>query len=351
MNASLNAGLQFLKANFTSARSPFRAHMAVTYRCNSRCRTCNVWKATKSDKLTADEMSTADYQAFFRANPQISCLSLTGGEPFLREDLVEIIRSAALNVRGLYAVNITTNGLLTDRVVSALHDLLQLDIPKIYLVVSIDGTPSLHDAIRGVDDGFVRSTETLRRLLPLRGDRFDAYAGMTVSPINLGQVEATMHALERQVPGLDVGAFSATMAHRSSHYYMNPDMDLAFQPEAIEEIGRFFSRHRIRSSRSRMERIYRRYSVRYAKTGQCPIRCRAADISSFIDPRGFVYPCHIDSECLGSLREHDFSLRTMADTTIWKRTRKRIASGTCRQCWTPCGAMDSLVSQLWRLIY
>jgi MoaA/NifB/PqqE/SkfB family radical SAM enzyme len=252
-------------------------------------------------------------------------------------------------VRGLYAVNIMINGLLTDRVVGAVQELLPLRIPKIYLVVSIDGPPALHDEIRGVEGAYRRSAETLSRLLPLRCRRFDAYAGMTVSPFNLGQVESTLTALRGHVPGLNPDAFNATMAHRSSHYYMNSGMELSFQPEAVAEIDRFFSRLRVRSSRSRMERIYRRHSTRYAATGRCPIRCRAADISAFIDPSGRVYPCHIDSECLGSLREHGFSLRAMAQEPLWKRTRERIASGNCSQCWTPCGAMDSLLSQLWRL--
>ena len=54
-------------------------------RCNCRCVMCDIWKRGAGDELTRDE-----YEKFFRANPDFTWLTFSGGEPFLRKDIVEL---------------------------------------------------------------------------------------------------------------------------------------------------------------------------------------------------------------------------------------------------------------------
>ncbi|MCP4534768.1 MAG: radical SAM protein, partial [Delftia sp.] len=61
--------------------------LSLTYRCNSRCATCNVWKR-EADELTLDE-----WERVLRSLGHTPYwITVSGGEPLLRPDAVEIIR-------------------------------------------------------------------------------------------------------------------------------------------------------------------------------------------------------------------------------------------------------------------
>src|SRR5579883_2966924 len=86
----------------------------VTSRCNSLCRTCFYFdKLNSRDDLTFDEIATIAATA-----PPFRKLWLSGGEPFLRERLAEIV--ALFTKRGVRNVNLPTNGLLPDKIFAAM---------------------------------------------------------------------------------------------------------------------------------------------------------------------------------------------------------------------------------------
>jgi len=69
------------------------ANLAITYRCDSRCTTCNIWKIQNHQK---DELTLGEIDSFFKENREflkdVESIQITGGEPYLREDLTEIIK-------------------------------------------------------------------------------------------------------------------------------------------------------------------------------------------------------------------------------------------------------------------
>jgi Fe-coproporphyrin III synthase len=343
----LRAGWQLVRANLARLPRPVRVNLAVTHRCQSRCQTCFVWKADPEPELSLD-----DYRRLFEANRHLCVLTVTGGEPFLREDLVDILAAAAERCPGLYYVHITTNGLATERVVQGVGELLSAGLNRLVVVVSLDGPREIHDRIRGGEGFFDRSVETYRGLRAFVGSGapFELYAGMTVSHLNLGALDALYQAMRQRIPGFEARELNANLAHRSAHYYRNTQMDLSFQPEAAEEVFAFFEEHLSERDLSRnwLERCYHRYALEFARTGRCPIRCRAADISVHLDPTGLVYPCHVDSNPIGWLQDHGFSLGALATSPAYREAQRRVRAGECSQCWTPCGAYDSLLGQLWR---
>src|SRR5581483_6942192 len=119
----------------------------VTARCNARCSMCFYWEeieqATQEHELTLDEI-----RRVARSLPKITYLSLSGGEPYLREDLVEIVQ-AIVDTADPVFVSIPTNGAFPDRVARAV-DVLSLRNPRTNFDVhlSLDGPPEVHDRIR-----------------------------------------------------------------------------------------------------------------------------------------------------------------------------------------------------------
>ena len=126
----------------------------VTAKCNSKCRTCFYASETKkTDDLTFDEIRRLSETA-----PRFDKLWLSGGEPFLREDLAEIIALFHRN-NGISVINLPTNGLLEDRVDHVVGRLLS-SCPEmnIHLNFSLDGLGETHDRVRGVKDNFKKKT-------------------------------------------------------------------------------------------------------------------------------------------------------------------------------------------------
>src|SRR6476646_633595 len=75
-----------LHANVARPRYPWKVNLALTYWCQYRCQTCNIWRRKPTDELTTDEVL-----ALVRENPHVSWLDLTGGEIFLRDDIGDIL--------------------------------------------------------------------------------------------------------------------------------------------------------------------------------------------------------------------------------------------------------------------
>ena len=76
---------------------PFYVELLVSAKCNSRCVMCNVWKLAKKNPEVLDyELSTSEIKNLLRELSEIGTkrVFISGGEPLLREDIVEIIEYA-----------------------------------------------------------------------------------------------------------------------------------------------------------------------------------------------------------------------------------------------------------------
>ena len=149
---------------FHYARGVFRpkslesVFLFVTSTCNSLCRTCFYWdELNKGHDLTFDQL-----QRISQTAPAFHKLWISGGEPFLRKDLAEVIELFYVN-NGMRHVNLPTNGLLPTKMESVVSHLLERcpDL-VIDLNFSLDGLANTHDAIRGVPNNFVKTLATIR---------------------------------------------------------------------------------------------------------------------------------------------------------------------------------------------
>jgi MoaA/NifB/PqqE/SkfB family radical SAM enzyme len=143
---------------------PFRIQIDVTDRCNFRCATCSKWKTTDaSGELTADQWAEA--LRSLRGMTLLKEVAISGGEPFLRKDLLDIVGAAKRE--GLFVV-VISNGWLLDG--EALERLGRLGVNR--LMVSLNSLRAeVHDASRKAPG----SDERLMRLV-------DAWGGLQVRP-------------------------------------------------------------------------------------------------------------------------------------------------------------------------
>src|SRR5512139_2332860 len=88
LKRSAHLGMALLRATAHRPSAPLKVNWCLTYWCQYRCKTCNIWQRKPADELTTDEAL-----GFIRQNPHVTWADLTGGEIFLRPDIAELLEA------------------------------------------------------------------------------------------------------------------------------------------------------------------------------------------------------------------------------------------------------------------
>jgi len=326
--------------------SPFELNFAVTYKCNSRCKTCSIWKVNPRNELSLEEI-----RKFTKNIDFIHWVRLTGGEPFLRNDYVEIVKTLYENVPDLFMVTTPTNGLLPDLIFDMVRKILGFFEKKYIITVSLDGTKTIHDRIRGVKKSWDKSIETYTKLKELEElfDNFNVFFGYTISPFNVGFFRQTVKEVRKTIPEIRVNDFHVNLFQVSDIYYKNEDQKVSeeFLKKAKSEIETILKlRENTVNPIDLIETKYLELGEKYLETQQIPINCNVFNLSCFIDPNGNVYPCTIFNRKLGNLRDGNYDLKKILQSEKAKAVKKEIVEKRCPQCWTPCEAHQIILSNI-----
>ena len=206
---------------------PTDASIILTYRCPMRCVMCNIWKNPTNRK---EELKAEDLKCL----PDLKFINLTGGEPFIREDLADIVEECYKHTNRIV---ISTSGWFEDRVVA-----LAKKFPNIGIRISIEGLSQKNDELRGHAGGFDKG---LRTLLTLKHMGLkDIGFGCTVSNNN------SKDMLSLYQLSLSMGMEFATAAFHNSFYFHKYDNQITNKDEvcnnstSISTITRLLTRTR-----------------------------------------------------------------------------------------------------------
>ncbi|MFX0197759.1 MAG: radical SAM protein, partial [Candidatus Hodarchaeota archaeon] len=184
------------------------AALITTYRCISKCQMCNIWKyPTKIEEEIKPEV--------LNKLPQLDFCNVTGGEPFLRDDIggmIYILRKKAKRIV------ISTNGYLTEKILDVAREDKNIGIR-----ISIEGLPAANDELRGTRDGFDHGLRTLLELK--RMGLKDIGFGITVSDRNARDM-LELYQLAKLM-GLE---FSTAVVH-NSYYFHKHDNEISSNDE------------------------------------------------------------------------------------------------------------------------
>ena len=146
-----------------------RLFFFVTGRCNARCTfCCNLKRGEMAREGAVEELSMDEIRAIAQSIGRLPYVTLTGGEPFLRDDLADIVHVFWRECRTAW-VTVTTNGSRPSRILAGCVDVLQR-CPGLHLTIqcSVDAVGQAHDASRNMDGCFAKVSDTLVRLGRLR---------------------------------------------------------------------------------------------------------------------------------------------------------------------------------------
>ena len=342
MKKSINFANNIFFSNFRRLAHPYKLTLALTYKCNSKCVICQIWKKEKQK-----EMSFRDIKRFLTVNNYFNWIDLTGGEVFLRKDLTGIIKAIIEIQQNLYLLHIPTNGILTKKITNDVKKILNLKPKRFIVSIALDGPRELHDKLRGIKGNWRKALQTFKQLKKLKTENFDCYFGMTLSGHNSHLIERTFYYLKKEVPLLTRSDIHFNIAHHSSHYYKNKDIDLRIDQQIGERLNQFKREEKICiSGVYLLEKAYQNLIAKYIKERSSPIPCKSLSVSIFINPFGDVFPCAMWNRKIGNLRNYDFDLRKIWSSQKALDCINIIAKKKCPNCWTPCEAYQSLLANL-----
>jgi len=341
----INFGQSILFSNFKRLGQPYKLTFTLTYKCNSKCKICQIWKKKREQELSFEEV-----KKFFTINNYFNWIDLTGGEVFLRNDLIEIIRVILETQKHLYLLHIPTNGILVKRIIADAKKILNLSPNRFIISIAMDGPPEIHDHLRGVKGNWQNAVKTYKGLKMLKSKKFDCFFGMTLFGDNFKLIEETYQALKKKIPTLKRRDIHFNIAHHSLHYYQNKEIDLGLGIEIAKELKKFNQKKELLFSGVHfLEGIYQRLIPLYLKNNQTPIACQALSSSVFIDPKGDIYPCAMWDKKLANLEDIDFDLKKLWPKEDLKTVLDLIKNKKCPNCWTPCEAYQSILASFLRL--
>lgn len=175
------------EVNFHRVR-PTHALIFLTYRCSSRCQTCEIWKWKDAGIAVKErELGLEDWKRFvdMLVEMEISNVELFGGDALLRRDILpELVRYLCRS--GIQA-DLVTNSLSMDRQLA--QELVEAGLRDI--AFSVDGVGETHDRVRGVDGSFERVKAAIRHVLEARGDSRTpgVICNCTISALNVDSFE------------------------------------------------------------------------------------------------------------------------------------------------------------------
>lgn len=315
----------------------------VTARCNLLCRHCfyteEIQRAKAKRELTADE-----YRRIAERAGGVLQVSLTGGEPFLRKDLDEIL--LAFHEAGTLFFNVTTNGLQPDATVARLEAAYaRAPDLALRLGISLDGFEPTHDRLRGRAGGYRRALETIAALEPLRKahPRLTVHVSTTLTRDNKGEI---LDFIDHVRGGIPVDAHYLGVARGKAMDPSTLEVAPADYARAVERLGRrWVSGNGWQNLLTGVNALMNAVNREVLETGRFVTPCVAAEKMVTIDEEGRVKPCEILEQretaggfgpyVLGDLRAHGYDLDAVLATEEARRIRRAILATRCR-CTFEC---------------
>lgn len=303
----------------------------VTYRCMAKCNMCDCWRdpSKPEDEITLDVIKKL---------PKMHYCNITGGEPFIRTDLADIITELYKHTDRIV---ISTNGFLTDRIIAICKQ-----FPQIGIRISIEGMEKTNNAIRGLPDGFNRGFTTLKTLVAM-GHK-DVGFGMTVQDMNCHDL-IPLYKLS-----CEYGMEFATATLHNSFYFRKTTNKIDSKKEVASCFEDLINELLKSKSPKKWYRAYFNHGlINYIYGNKRLLKCRMGRNAFFIDPFSDVLPCNgtVCKVNMGSLKNQTW--KELWNSKQCKDARKQIAK--CQHnCWmigsaSPAMHKNILVPTLWIL--
>jgi len=296
--------------------------LVLTDRCNLECAMCDIWEK-KSGDLKEMDFKKIKLLFEFPELRQLKHISLTGGEPFLRQDLSEIV--CAINDYYPHSrVTISSNGTLTGQIIDFLCRMKKHK--NINLELSLLGVKT-HDDISGIKGSF----ENLENTIHKARDRFPSLnlkAKFVITPWNYLAIKETADYCRKQNIPLMIKIVENARSYTNSLKYRQNlgNKSFIFNAEQLKSIIDVLKKLR---NNPLVNRVCTEYLIKCLKGKEIGKKCFVPLVSLFINSEGSIYRCRMHDP-IGSINESPFNLITAGKQLVenWFNDDNQI----CGQC-------------------
>ncbi|MCK4654878.1 MAG: radical SAM protein [Candidatus Cloacimonetes bacterium] len=308
---------------------PINYTISTLYTCNSRCKTCNIWKK-KAENLTIYEYE----EIFKKLGKSPYWITISGGEPFLRDDLVELCR-IIYKYSKPKIINIPTNGILIKKIVQNVKDIASA-CPQTQIIInlSIDAIGQQHDEIRQFPGNYDKVIKTFNKLKELKIKNLTVGIHTVISKFNVNEFTAISNTLMELKPDSYITEIAE---ERNELETMNADItpDIISYRSAIDYLI-----HRIKNAKFKgMNKITQSFRIEYYNLVKKILRdkiqfipCYSGIVSTQISPDGEVWSCCIKAKSFGNLRDNNYNFKKIWFSKEMDKERKSIKK---KECYCP----------------
>jgi MoaA/NifB/PqqE/SkfB family radical SAM enzyme len=332
----------FARKGLISPGVPINLTFSVTNVCQSRCKTCNIWELyDKQPQKRNEELTLEEIEKIFRSMGHVYVFNISGGEPFLRKDITEIIEAACNNLSP-GVVHIPTNAIAKNRLerkTREILEVLQQKCPSTQLTIkpSLDHIGPKHDEIRGVKGNFDKVMEVFYRLKELQSDypNFHVELGTVISRWNIDDIPE----IAQYVTQLGVDSYRNEIAEQRSEMF-NTENNITPDSEQYEQAIGFFVRQIRENMKSRLlfqritnafRLVYYALAIRIIKENSQVIPCYAGISNVHMTPYGDIWACCTlgYDKPMGNLRDYNYDFKTLWTSSGAQEVRAYIRDRNC----------------------
>ena len=322
--------------------NPMTLTYSVTAACQSRCKTCRIGDMFCQDPSRAKkDLTLEEIEKIFKTMKPVYFFNISGGEPFMRNDLPEIVELACKYLKPR-VVHTPTNAILSDKIIENTEKIIKIVRaydPTVPFTVkpSIDGVGDKHDEIRGVKGNFKCLLKTIEGLKKLeeKYDNFHLELGTVISNYNIDDLSE----IEDFVHSLGVESYRNEIAECRSEFFnfddpITPPADVykalikEFATKIEDNIGK---KRKLARTTEAMRIVYYDLAIKILEEKRQVIPCYAGVSNVHINYDGGVWPCVVlgYEKQLGNLREYNYDFQKLWYSDTAKEIRKYIKSNQC----------------------
>ncbi|MFK7988895.1 MAG: radical SAM protein [Sandaracinaceae bacterium] len=312
---------------------PMTMSFVLTDKCNSRCETCLIGSRYLDDPSVAKgELSTDELRQLFQSIGPLEWVTFSGGEPFMRADLPDLVVACAASNRPR-VINVPTNGTLVRATLDGVRAALpRLGDTQLVLNVSVDGIGEDHDRVRGFKGNFARIEALFEGLRTIDDPRLVVGCNTVLSAFNATTAPATIdHVLDRLRPD----HYVVEVAQVRPEYH-NRSVSLLAGRQALEGA--------LAHARSRIEATPRRgfgalskaFRLRYYDQAAARLdgprehRCFRGFGTCAVMAKGDVWASTESGEVMGQVRDFGLDFPALWRSPNATQVRSRVRAAPCR---------------------
>jgi MoaA/NifB/PqqE/SkfB family radical SAM enzyme len=324
---------------------PLQLVLFVTSRCNMRCDHCFYLDEINDSSRT--ELSLEKIETLAKELGGLHWIALSGGEPYLRKDLVEIIQAFYKHCRPNIMSHVT-NGYYPERI-SVMTKKMADSCPKSknLVIFSLDGLEKTHEQIRHSPGSYGKVKESIQATQKHQSEYSNLETGVviTAQENNREELIPLIEYIESKL--IPDGIYiNLQRDHTQPSNVLVDPLTLKYYQEAVAFYENLQAKKHLKKS-SLLDRLLdgknklqKKTIAKIAKENAYQFPCLAGKVSVVVDELGNVYACELLKDPIGNLASQSFKEIWFGDEGV--KLSNSITESKC-YCTHECAMSSSIL--------